>query len=109
MIIRIFISVLFVLSVIIWPGTQTYAVPEQRIIIQFEKELSPEQQAQNLHRLSKVIQSDYYLASHGTARRWIVVLKTPVSKTDIENILKSISSLSGVHYVEQDSMSGIFR
>lgn len=79
-----------------------FAEPQQRLIIQFDKALSPAQQQALMQQLQFIMPSGFSVLPHSTDQRWIILISPPVDKPDLQKTHTDISTLEHVQYVEPE-------
>jgi len=85
------------------------AVPPQRLIIQFDRSLSSEQQQVFNKKLESIVERGINVLSHSTDQRWIVAVSPALDETSLEQAIHELIKLEHVQFVEPDQRLKVFR
>lgn len=90
-------------------ASTVFAGPPQRLIIQFDVDLSAEQKQMLTQQIQSIVKTEITVLPHSTEQRWIIVINPPLDKTHLDKANEEISRLAHVKYVEPDQVLNLIR
>jgi len=94
----------------IWlPLNTVGASPSQRLIVQFDTDISADHQQTLKQQLKSIIKSGYTLLPHSTSQKWIMLIDPSLSESELEKVINEMVRLDHVKYVEPDHVMKVFR